>query len=275
MKAKIILGLILTMSFSFTSLPANALALNRGSNAPIQGIVNNKINFEVIASKDAPKDLLEMINKQKENKGFIFTIDDATGYIYIAVLSGSRPTGGYSIEVTGIEDNEGKTNVFVRETSPAKDLYLTQVITYPYTIVKARGITPNITVKNVQDQSFNNLTNGIFASNICDKGWKDLKGFANVAKDKGWTIKFNKSIENIILTSESVYILDSFGNKIAATLSVGDDKKSVKVKPVEDYKLAQTYYLFISRNIYGDQKTQLTIEGYRMMFTTETGLTVE
>lgn len=275
MKVKVILGLILTMSLSCISLPVYALKSNGVSTAPIQNIVNNKINFEVIADEDAPKDLLAMIRKSKENKGFIFTIDDATGYIYIAVLSGTRPTGGYSIEVTGIDDNEGKTNVFVKEIAPSKDSIVTQVITYPYTIVKARGITPNITVINTQEQYFNNLTNDILASNIWDKGWKDLKGFTNVLENKDWTIKFNRSIQNIILTSNTVYILDSFGNKVDALLSVSDDKKCVKVKPIEDYKFAQTYYLFISKNIYGEEGNTSNIEGYRMMFTTRCGVTVE
>ena len=275
MKIKIILSMILTMALSCTSLPVYALSVNGVSTTPIQGIVNNKINFEVVEDKAAPKELLEMISKGKENKGFIFTIDDATGYIYIAVLSGVRPTGGYSIEVTGIDDNEGKTNVFVKETAPSKDVFVTQVITYPYTIVKARGITPNITVKNTQQQSYNNITKDILALNILDKSWKELKGFTNVVKEKEWTIKFNRSIENIILNSNTVYIIDSFGNKVEVSLTVSDDNKCVKVKPIEDYKFDQTYYLFISSNIYGEEGVNYNISGYRMRFTTKDGLTVE
>lgn len=275
MKIKIILSLILTISLSCTSLPVYALSLNGVSTAPVQGIVNNKINFEVVEDKAAPKELLAMISKGKENKGFIFTIDDATGYIYIAVLSGARPTGGYSIEVTGIDDNEGKTNVFVKETAPSKDVFVTQVITYPYTIVKARGITPNITVKNTQEQSYNNITKDILALNILDKSWKELKNFTNVVKNKEWTIKFNRSIENIVLNSNTVYILDGVGNKVESSLSVSDDNKCVKVKPNEDYKFDQTYYLFISSNIYGEEGINYNISGYRMRFTTKDGLTVE
>ena len=275
MKIKIILSMILTMALSCTSLPVYALSVNGVSTTPIQGIVNNKINFEVVEDKAAPKELLEMISKGKENKGFIFTIDDATGYIYIAVLSGVRPTGGYSIEVTGIDDNEGKTNVFVKETAPSKDVFVTQVITYPYTIVKARGITPNITVKNTQQQSYNNITKDILALNILDKSWKELKGFTNVVKEKEWTIKFNRRIEKIILNSNTVYIIDSFGNKVETSLTVSDNNKCVKVKSIVNYNFDQTYYLFISSNIYGEEEINYNISGYRMRFTTRDGLTVE
>jgi hypothetical protein len=357
MKNKIILGLVLTMSLNFTSLPVYALSSSAASNAPTQGIVNNKINFEIVKNEDAPQVLMEMVNKNKGEKGFIYTIDDSNGYIYIAVMNGVKPTGGYSIEVTGIEDNEGRTNVFVKELVPSKDTMVTQVITYPYTIVRARGITPNITVKNLQEESFSNLTmkaiehpigvdsvTGILkkvetigkniyitlldgkgkyqyyyssnlkiakdfrvgdkiivkyvlgtpskykdtlampfnkisintlATNIQNKGWKDLKNSTNVSANKEWTIRFNKSIKDLVLTNDTVYVLDGFGNNVDIDLSVSADKKYAKVTPIANYHYSQTYYLFISKNIDGEEKNKSTIEGYRMMFTIMDALSID
>lgn len=362
MKRKIILGLILTMSLSFASLPvyatnSYAVSSNAVSSAPVQGIVNNKINFEVVSEKDTPETLIEMINKNKEKRGFLYIVDDSTGYIYIAVMSGTKPTGGYSVEVTGVEDNEGRTNVFVKELSPSKEAMVTQDITYPYTIVRAKGITPNISVKNLQEESFKNLTmikiehpvgvnstTGILskietigkniyitvldgkgnyqyyyssnlkivkdlkvsdkvlvkyvlgtpskykdtlampfaqislntlASNIQAKHWNDLKNSTNVLEDKEWTIKFNKSIKDLIINSDTVYVLDSYGNKVDVDLSVSSDKKYAKVTPIANYECAQTYYLFISRNIDGEDKNKSNIEGYRMMFSIRDAVTVE
>lgn len=357
MKSKIILGLILTMSLSFTSFPVYALSSNVVSSSPIQGIVNNKIKFEVVNKEEAPQDLMEMVNKRKEQKGFIYAIDDSAGYIYIAIMGGEKPTGGYSIEVTGIEDNEGRTNVFVNELTPSKDMLVTQVITYPYTIVRAKGITSNITVKNLKEEYFSNLTmkkiehpvgvdsitgvlnkietigkniyitlldgkgnyqyyyssnlkivkdlkigdnvivkyvlgtpskykntmaipfNSIslntFLSDIKDKGWKDLKNYVNVLENKEWTIKFNKNINDSYLNSDTVYVLDSFGNKMDVELSVSSDKKYAKVTPLGNYESSQTYYLFISKNIFGEGKNKSKIEGYRMMFTIRDSVEVE
>ena len=357
MKSKIILGLILTISVSFTSLPVYALSSTVTSTAPIQSIVNNKINFEVVGTEEAPKVLVEMLNKNKSKRGFVYTVDDSTGYIYIAIMSGTKPTGGYSIAVTTIEDNEGRTNVFVNESVPSKEMMVAQVITYPYTIVRAKGITPNITVKNLQEEKFSNLTmkkidkpvgmdsitgtlnkvetigtniyitvldekgqyqyyyssnlkiakdfkvgdkvlltyvlgtpskyNGTtampfnkislntLASNIQDKHWKDLKNSINVLEDKVWTIKFNKSIKDLILTNDTVYVIDSLGNKVNVDLSVSADKKYVEVTPIANYDYAQTYYLFISRNIDGAEKNKSNMEGYRMMFTIRDAVTVE
>ncbi|GCD10696.1 protease complex subunit PrcB family protein [Clostridium tagluense] len=357
MKSKIIIGLILTMSFTFTSLPVSALNSNVISDVPKQGITVNKINFEVISEKDSPQILMEMVNKNKDTKGFVFTVDDSTGYIYIAVMSGTKPTGGYSIEVKGIEDNEGKTNVFVKELIPTKETMVTQVTTQPYTIVKAIGITPNITVRNQKDEDFNNLImekvqspigidsmrgilkkietidkntyvtildekgsyqyyyssnpkifkdlkvsdrvfikyvlgtplkykdtmamplNQIYLnslpSNIQNKNWKEFKNFTNVVEDKEWTIKFNISIKDLNFTGDTVYVLDSLGNKVDVELSVSYDKKYGKVTPLTKYKSSETYYLFVSKNIADEWKNKSTIEGYRMMFTIRDIVTVE
>ncbi len=357
MKRNIVLSLILTMSLSFASLSVYALSSKIVSNAPLQSITLNKINFEVVSHKDTPEILMDRINKNKHEKGFLYMVDDSTGYVYIAVMSGAKPTGGYSIEVTGIEDNEGRTNVFVKEVSPSKDMIVTQAITYPYTVVRAKGITSNITVKNLKEQNFNNLTmekikqpigvnditgilnkietiekniyitvldakgnshyyyssnlksvkdlkvgdkvlvkyvlgtpskyniavampfNEIYSntldSNIQSKHWKDLKSFTSVKEDKEWTIKFNKIIEDLVITRDTVYVLDSLGNKVDVILSVSFDKKYVKVTPIINYNYSETYYLFISRNIDGEEKNKSNIEGYRMVFAIRDAITVE
>ena len=271
MKRKALFGLILTLSLNFVSFPAYALNSKEVNTAPIQGIVNNKIEFQVISEVDAPKPLLEKLNMNKDKRGFVYTVDDSTGYIYIAVMSGTKPTGGYSIEVTGIEDNEGRTNVFVKEVSPSKDMMVTQAITYPYTIVKARGITPNITVKNLQGDKFNYFNK----ESINNRHWKDLKKYTNVAEHKEWTIKFNKGIKDLILTNDTVYVLDNYGNKVDVKLSASYDNTYVKVTPIANYENAQNYYLFISKNIDGEDRTKSNIAGYRMMFTIRDAITVE
>ncbi|MBZ9687686.1 protease complex subunit PrcB family protein [Clostridium estertheticum] len=275
MNRRIILGLILTMSLSLASLPVSALNANVVNNAPKQSIVLNKINFEVVSEKDTPRILMEMVNENKDKKGFVFTVDDSTGYIYIAAMSGTKPTVGYSIEVIGVEDNEGKTNVFVKELIPPKEMMVAQVITHPYTIVRAKGITPNITVKNLQQENFNNLTINPLALNIKNKNWKDIKNYTNVAEDKEWTIKFNISIKNLIINSDTVYILDSLGNKVQVALNVSSDKTYAKVIPITNYDSSEIYYLFISKNIIGEGKNKSIIEGYRMRFKIRDAVIVE
>lgn len=54
----------------------------------------------------------------------------------IAVFQGSRPTGGYNIEITGIIEKENSIEVFIKETSPVG--IVTLVLTQPYHIVKIK-----------------------------------------------------------------------------------------------------------------------------------------
>ncbi|MBA5942178.1 MAG: protease complex subunit PrcB family protein, partial [Methanophagales archaeon] len=54
----------------------------------------------------------------------------------IAVYKGSHRTGGYSIEITKIVENEQKIVVYIKETSPPSGAGVTMAFTQPYHIVK-------------------------------------------------------------------------------------------------------------------------------------------
>jgi hypothetical protein len=122
-----------------------------------QGITVNNISFEEVGEDSLPPNMSRSINNLKANRGYI--LYSYKGYYYIALFSGQKSTGGYGIKVISIEDNEGKTNIIVQETAPPQGAIVTQVITYPYTVVKAGGITPNITVKTTQGETLEKLLN--------------------------------------------------------------------------------------------------------------------
>ena len=65
----------------------------------------------------------------------------------VAVFSGEKPTGGYSIEITGIREDSIKhaLEVVVHESNPSRDAMVTQVLTQPYHIVKLRQIQLPVT----------------------------------------------------------------------------------------------------------------------------------
>lgn len=65
----------------------------------------------------------------------------------VAVFSGEKPTGGYSIEITGIREDSTKhaLEVVVHESNPSRDAMVTQVLTQPYHIVKLRQIQLPVT----------------------------------------------------------------------------------------------------------------------------------
>jgi hypothetical protein len=61
---------------------------------------------------------------------------DFTKSTVIAVFLGSRPTGGFAVDITRIERNGADLTVTYRETKPAADAMVSQVLTLPYHIVR-------------------------------------------------------------------------------------------------------------------------------------------
>lgn len=118
-------------------------------------ITVNKLSFEVIKDSDVPEQMENFIKVLKANKGYIFT--EHQGNYYIAIFSGKKPTGGYSIKAISAEDNEGKTNIYVEEKSPNQGDIVTQAITNPYTIIKFKKVLSNIIVKNTKGEEFLHL----------------------------------------------------------------------------------------------------------------------
>ena len=53
----------------------------------------------------------------------------------VAVFAGSRPTGGYAVDVTQIEAKDGSVVVAYRERRPSPEDIVTQALTAPFHIV--------------------------------------------------------------------------------------------------------------------------------------------
>jgi len=52
--------------------------------------------------------------------------------LYMLVTYGEKPTGGFEVEITGIEQKDDKIVVTVDFSEPGKDDMVTQALTYPY-----------------------------------------------------------------------------------------------------------------------------------------------
>jgi hypothetical protein len=60
---------------------------------------------------------------------------DFSQEIVIAVFAGERMTGGFTVQVTAIEESAGVIRVTYREIGPPPDSLLTQALTQPYHLV--------------------------------------------------------------------------------------------------------------------------------------------
>jgi hypothetical protein len=74
---------------------------------------------------------------------------DFAGQSVIVASLGEKNTGGYSVEVTGVELVGGKLKVTVRETKPGPGTFVTQALTQPYHVVRIPKVPAGTTVEVV------------------------------------------------------------------------------------------------------------------------------
>jgi hypothetical protein len=68
-----------------------------------------------------------------------FRVAQAKGATTVSIFAGEKPTGGYSIEITGVDRTGGNCIVRYRIVPPDPDMMVTQALTYPAVAVR---ITP-------------------------------------------------------------------------------------------------------------------------------------
>lgn len=114
---------------------------------PPEGITINNLDYDVV--KEVPE-----LNEMPHEKGYR-AIEKEDGYL-ILISMGEQNTGGYSVEVENVVDNEGVTTIITKETVPEKDQVTIQVITYPKTAIKlSKNISPNFYVVDDKGNAYN------------------------------------------------------------------------------------------------------------------------
>lgn len=111
-----------------------------------KGITVNQLDILYVEEDKAQELLGEKYTNLRELKGYkVITVNNET-YLYIGL--GEKSTGGYGIEVTRLEDNEGILNVEVNVIQPKPGDMVTQVITYPHKILKLNFTPKEVNVKS-------------------------------------------------------------------------------------------------------------------------------
>ncbi len=93
-------------------------------------------NDEIIDPADPdqfPADIKAWIELSREK--FQAQTRKDNGLLYILVTYGEKPTGGYAVEITGVEEKSDKLVVTVKFTEPGPDDIVTQALTYPYDLM--------------------------------------------------------------------------------------------------------------------------------------------
>lgn len=188
---------------------------------PIKAITVNKLNFEVVKEVKSIVNIDSIINELKTQKGFIVLDNKLVGIngtdYYVAIFSGQKPTGGYGINVKSVEDNEGVTSIVVEENVPTPGSFVTQVLTYPYVLIKITTPVPTFSVKNSKGESLYPINSSIYGIPQTDTRAvlqppvpvKSVKYTNGNGAFRGWfnkdyiSIKINNSFKKFKLTNES------------------------------------------------------------------------
>ena len=97
-----------------------------GVREPLETVARNQINWETLwrkhVAKEANPPTPPLVDFNKE--------------IVVAVFLGERPTGGHDIEITKVEQTDGKLVVSVVERKPPPGSLTTQAFTQPFHIIK-------------------------------------------------------------------------------------------------------------------------------------------
>ena len=82
-----------------------------------------------------------------------------------------------------------------------------------------------------------------------------------VEKDKVWIISFNKDIQLDSRAIKAISVLDDKGDRVQIRLQLGEDKKSILVKPpIRMYNEGKNYTLKIEKDIYSRKGSKLKEE---------------
>ncbi len=137
------------------TISPSATSANPGTTPP-QGITVNKIDFKEVDPGVLEQEKYNKINSFALVGGYFYWVDTDGVYTMFIGL-GEKPTGGYSIRVLSVEDNEGKTNIIVEEIIPKPDEIVTQALTYPYVVIEMKGITDRFIIKNTNNDEYKQI----------------------------------------------------------------------------------------------------------------------
>ncbi|AKA67951.1 protease complex subunit PrcB family protein [Clostridium scatologenes] len=158
---KKLISICIALAVCAVSMPISAKGAGIISNTNYvsqQPKIYDNIKFEVITYNSAPEALIKAIDTYKDTEGFVYYLDSTSNNLYVAIMLGEKPTGGYNIKVDSVKDADGKANILVKEAGPDKNELLNQMVTYPYTIIKTQVSSPNISVKNSSGKVYDLLS---------------------------------------------------------------------------------------------------------------------
>lgn len=100
------------------------------------------LEFTVVEEADLPEELLTSINEKKATPFRMTYSNDS--YLYIVRGYGEQKSGGYSIAVNDLFLTDNSIYFKTTLIGPGQDDLVTQVVTYPYIVVKTEFLDKKV-----------------------------------------------------------------------------------------------------------------------------------
>ena len=98
--------------------------------------------YEIVSGSDVPHKVNEKIFKERD-KGFGFSYRDNEG-MYSAFGFGRQNTGGFSIQLAAVKENEDEILIEAKLIAPAPEEVVSTSPSYPYMILKMDNTEKNV-----------------------------------------------------------------------------------------------------------------------------------
>ena len=80
------------------------------------------------------------------DRGYFLMASDKTDEVILAVCSGKRSTGGYSIEISDIDYTDPLMTITVKENTPAPDMTVTEAFTCPICFIRLSSLPEEVKI---------------------------------------------------------------------------------------------------------------------------------
>ncbi|MDD2212510.1 MAG: protease complex subunit PrcB family protein [Clostridia bacterium] len=109
------------------------------------------VAYQTTAYAQLPAQVQALVDSAKYNKT-TRVIKGEGDSRYVLLCLGTRNTGGYSIEISRVEEADGKILVTYQERKPAPGEMVIQVITYPWQVLQVESSLPIIVREEVKGE---------------------------------------------------------------------------------------------------------------------------
>lgn len=111
-----------------------------------------EIAFEHVELEEAPQSVRSAV-EFKSRKESTFVLPGEDDEIYIVVTRGEKPTGGFTVDILHVIEQEDAIVTLYKFKDPADDELVTQAITYPFDLVKIDKTDKTIKFKKIEHEN--------------------------------------------------------------------------------------------------------------------------